>query len=111
MNSQFAPKILAGNIGQVYLGVQLQCAECHDHPFSAWKQTDFWSLAAFFGQAARMETVEKKNTPGVKERHLEVKPGKKPPTPPKEISSSIPNDGEARNGGKRCPPGCSTERR
>ncbi|MFM8272733.1 MAG: DUF1549 domain-containing protein, partial [Gemmata sp.] len=33
MNSQFAPKILAGNIGQVYLGVQLQCAECHDHPF------------------------------------------------------------------------------
>jgi hypothetical protein len=98
MNSQFAPKILAGNIGQVYLGVQLQCAECHDHPFSAWKQTDFWNLAAFFGQAARMETVENKNTPGVKERHLELKPGK---TPPKEISISIPNDGEARNGGKK----------
>jgi hypothetical protein len=98
MNSQFAPKILAGNIGQVYLGVQLQCAECHDHPFSAWKQTDFWNLAAFFGQAARMETVENKNTPGVKERHLELKPGK---TPPKEISIGIPNDGEARNGGKK----------
>ena len=102
MNSQFAPKILAGNVAQVYLGVQLQCAECHDHPFSAWKQTDFWSLAAFFGQSARMETVENKNTPGVKERHIEEpKPGKKPPTPPKEISISIPNDGEARNGGKK----------
>jgi hypothetical protein len=110
MNSQFAPKILAGNIGQVYLGVQLQCAECHDHPFSAWKQTDFWSLAAFFGQAARMETVENKNTPGVKERHLDQpKPGKKPPTPPKEISISIPNDGEARNGGKKVPAGLLDE--
>ncbi|MFM8273789.1 MAG: PSD1 and planctomycete cytochrome C domain-containing protein [Gemmata sp.] len=106
MNSQFAPKILAGNVAQVYLGVQLQCAECHDHPFSAWKQTDFWSLAAFFGQAARMETVENKNTPGVKERHIEEpKPGKKPPTPPREISISIPNDGEARNGGKKVPAG------
>ncbi len=106
MNSQFAPKILAGNVGQVYLGVQLQCAECHDHPFSAWKQTDFWSVAAFFGQSARMETVENKNTPGVKERHIEEpKPGKKPSTPPKEISISIPNDGEARNGGKKVPAG------
>ncbi|VTT99415.1 protein containing duf1549 : Uncharacterized protein OS=Pirellula staleyi (strain ATCC 27377 / DSM 6068 / ICPB 4128) GN=Psta_1426 PE=4 SV=1: PSCyt1: PSCyt2: PSD1 [Gemmataceae bacterium] len=105
MNSQFAPKILAGNIGQVYLGVQLQCAECHDHPFSDWKQTDFWSLAAFFGQVARMESVENKNTPGVKERHLEVKPGKKPPAPLKDITISIPNDGEARNGGKKVPAG------
>jgi len=106
MNSQFAPKVLAGNIGQVYLGVQLQCAECHDHPFSAWKQTDFWSVAAFFGQAARMETVENKNTPGVKERHLEEpKPGKKPPTPLKEIAINIPNDGEGRNGGKKVPAG------
>jgi hypothetical protein len=102
MNSQFSPKIIAGNIGQVYLGVQLQCAECHDHPFSTWKQTDFWSLAAFFAQSARMETVENKNTPGVKERHIEApKPGKKPPTPLKEISINIPNDGEAHNGGKK----------
>ena len=105
MNSQFAPKILAGNVAQVYLGVQLQCAECHDHPFGDWKQTDFWGLAAFFGQVARLETVENKNTPGVKERHLEVKPGKKPAPPLKEISIAIPNDGEARNGGKRVPAG------
>lgn len=102
MNGQFAPKILAGNIGQVFLGIQLQCAECHHHPFSDWKQTDFWSQAAFFAQTARMETVENKNTPGVKDRHLEVKPGKKP-TVLKEVAISIPNDGEARNGGKKVP--------
>lgn len=100
MNGQFTPKILAGNVGQVFLGVQLQCAECHNHPFSDWKQTDFWSLAAFFAQTARMESVENKNTPGVKDRHLEARKGK-PPTMLKEVSISIPNDGEARNGGKK----------
>lgn len=100
MNGQFAPKVLAGNVGQVFLGVQLQCAECHDHPFSTWKQTDFWSLAAFFAQTARLESVENKMTPGVKDRHLEPKKGK-PPVPLKEVAITIPNDGEARNGGKK----------
>jgi hypothetical protein len=100
MNGQFTPKILAGNIGQVFLGVQLQCAECHNHPFNDWKQTDFWSMAAFFAQTTRMERVENKNTPGVQDRHLQMKNGK-PQTPPKEVSISIPNDGEARNGGKK----------
>lgn len=104
MNGQFAPKILAGNIGQVFLGVQLQCAECHDHPFSAWKQTDFWSVAAFFGQTVRMEKVENQRTPGVEERHLQLRKGK-PQPPPKSITISIPNDGEARNGGKKVPAG------
>jgi hypothetical protein len=42
---------LAGESGRLFLGVQLQCAECHDHPFTeTWKQTDFWGLAAFFGR-------------------------------------------------------------
>jgi hypothetical protein len=31
------------------LGVRLDCAECHDHPFAEWKQADFQALAAFFG--------------------------------------------------------------
>jgi len=44
------PAWLAGESGRLFLGVQLQCAECHDHPFTdSWKQTDFWGLAAFFG--------------------------------------------------------------
>lgn len=46
-----SPASLAAETGRLFLGVQIQCAECHDHPFSpAWKQTDFWGLAAFFSQ-------------------------------------------------------------
>lgn len=32
---------------QAFLGIQLQCAQCHDHPFAQWKQKDFYQLAAF----------------------------------------------------------------
>ena len=32
---------------QVFLGTQLQCAQCHDHPYAAWTQKDFYHLAAF----------------------------------------------------------------
>ena len=33
-----------------FLGVRLSCAQCHDHPFVAWTQRDFWGMAAFFTQ-------------------------------------------------------------
>jgi hypothetical protein len=49
-DNQPRPDRLAGAAAALFLGVQIQCAECHDHPFSKWKQTDFWGVAAFFGQ-------------------------------------------------------------
>jgi hypothetical protein len=33
-----------------FLGVRLNCAQCHDHPFVKWKQEEFWGMAAFFTQ-------------------------------------------------------------
>ncbi len=50
------PMPLAGATSQIFLGVRLQCAECHDHPFDDWKQKEFYELAAFFGQTKRVET-------------------------------------------------------
>ena len=44
------PSELAASSSRVFLGVQIRCAECHDHPFTAWKQDDFWSYAAFFAR-------------------------------------------------------------
>ena len=42
---------LAGRTVRAFLGQRIDCAQCHDHPFDNWKQTDFEGLAAFFGQA------------------------------------------------------------
>ncbi len=50
------PMALAGATAQVFLGVRIGCAECHDHPFDDWKQKEFYQLAAFFGQTKRIET-------------------------------------------------------
>jgi hypothetical protein len=44
------PNQLAARVARAFLGVRIDCAECHDHPFEPWKQRDFQSLAAFFGQ-------------------------------------------------------------
>ncbi|MGD9721026.1 MAG: DUF1549 domain-containing protein [Pirellulales bacterium] len=41
---------LAARVARAFLGVRIDCAECHDHPFESWKQSDFQGLAAFFGQ-------------------------------------------------------------
>lgn len=40
-----------------FLGVRLNCAQCHNHPFAAWKQTDYWGMAAFFTQIQRLKSV------------------------------------------------------
>jgi hypothetical protein len=42
------------SITQAFLGVQLQCARCHNHPYEAWKQLDFYGMAAFL---ARLDVV------------------------------------------------------
>ncbi len=43
------PERLAARVSRAFLGVRLDCARCHDHPFQPWKQADFRGLAAFFG--------------------------------------------------------------
>ena len=41
---------LAGRSVRAFLGQRIDCAQCHNHPFADWKQTEFEGLAAFFGQ-------------------------------------------------------------
>jgi hypothetical protein len=49
--NNFAPDKMVDTTTLLFMGVQLQCAQCHKHPFIAgWKQEDFWGLAAFFSQ-------------------------------------------------------------
>src|SRR5262249_58737751 len=61
-----------------FLGVQLQCAQCHNHPFTQWKQNEYWGMAAFFTkvQSDRVRAAAKQgNTPGVKEVNRRIQKG------------------------------------
>jgi hypothetical protein len=49
-----APEDAIEKVSQTFLGVQLQCARCHNHPYESWKQRDFYGMAAFL---ARLEVV------------------------------------------------------
>jgi hypothetical protein len=44
---------LAAATARVFLGVQIECAQCHDHPFGRWEQDQFWQTAAFFSGIER----------------------------------------------------------
>ncbi len=52
--SQSNPATYAANVSRVMLGVRMECAQCHDHPFTDWKQEDFWGLAAFYSDLGPM---------------------------------------------------------
>jgi hypothetical protein len=41
------------NVAQVFMGMRLQCAQCHNHPFDRWTMDDYYSFAAFFSQVGR----------------------------------------------------------
>ena len=45
------PDKMSGRAANVFLGINMECAECHNHPHTQWKQKeDYWALAAFFSQ-------------------------------------------------------------
>ncbi|GIT28245.1 MAG: S-layer protein [Planctomycetaceae bacterium] len=52
-DKQFLQKDLAEATAQLFLGVRLQCAKCHNHPYERWTQNDYLGLAAHFSQVKR----------------------------------------------------------
>ncbi|HRX82306.1 MAG TPA: DUF1549 and DUF1553 domain-containing protein, partial [Pirellulaceae bacterium] len=50
------PKEQIEDVAQLFLGVRMQCAQCHHHPFERWSQDDYYGLAAFFSQVGRKPT-------------------------------------------------------
>jgi len=43
------PDVLMPELIRLFMGRRIECAQCHNHPFEGWKQSQFWGLAAFFG--------------------------------------------------------------
>jgi hypothetical protein len=50
------PEEIATLISQLFMGVRLECAKCHHHPFEKWSQRDFYQFAAYFANVARKGT-------------------------------------------------------
>jgi hypothetical protein len=50
------PEEITTMVSQLFLGVRLDCARCHHHPFEVWGQDDFFSLAAYFSRIGRKGT-------------------------------------------------------
>lgn len=46
------PEAAAAYYSQLFLGIRIQCAHCHNHPFEKWTRNDFYGMAAFFPQVA-----------------------------------------------------------
>jgi hypothetical protein len=54
------PETMAGATSRLFMGVKLECAQCHDHPFARWSRKQFWELAAFYANG----TVGRLRGPG-----------------------------------------------
>ncbi len=42
------PEVIAADSARAFLGLRLECAQCHHHPFAKWKREEFWAFSAFF---------------------------------------------------------------
>ena len=74
---------LTENLAQVFMGMRIQCAQCHNHPFDRWTTDDYYGFAAFFAQIGRKQSEDPRelivfNSGGGEMKHLvggrDVKP-------------------------------------
>ncbi len=93
-----APADLAGNASRIFLGVQIQCAQCHDHKTEKWKQTDFQKFSAATLHLS-VEAIDKGKTAGIRRVSLVDAPrvfpriGKTPDLAPIAKSQATALDG------------------
>ena len=76
------PVEMAGEVSRIFLGVQIQCAQCHDHPTDSWKRQQFHEFAAFFAGARPRQVVSGRPgpAPGLRASWPRAGPGTRCPT-------------------------------
>ncbi|MCB9937429.1 MAG: DUF1549 domain-containing protein [Planctomycetaceae bacterium] len=47
------PNDCAESVSQLFLGIRIQCAKCHNHPFDRWSQDNYYGIGAFFSRVQR----------------------------------------------------------
>ena len=85
------PLKLTENVAQVFMGMRLQCAQCHNHPFDRWTQNDYYSFASFFSQVGRKRAADPRESIIYNRRSGETNhPVLKKPMPPKFLGGETP---------------------
>jgi len=92
------PKLMAENVAQVFTGIRIQCAQCHNHPFERWTMDDYYSFSAFFAQIGRKQADDPReivvfNSGGGEVGHLQG--GRA--MPPKVLGVDTPADLQGRD--------------
>ena len=109
---------MTDSVGKLFLGVQIQCAQCHNHPFTDWKQTEYWGMAAVLLQGERVATRRAAKNGGTRhgQRGRADRPARstrsrsrpRPCRPSCSAATSLKLDGRSRTG--RCWPSGSARR-
>lgn len=82
---------LSENVAQAFLGMRIQCAQCHNHPFDRWTMDDYYGFAAFFTQIGRKRAADPRETIVFDSGSGEMQhPVKKRPAPPKFLGGDQP---------------------
>lgn len=69
---EFGAVPLTSKTTRLFLGKQIQCTQCHDHPSNDWKQADFWGINAFFKGVRTHEKTKANDTGGEVYDHTEL---------------------------------------
>lgn len=89
-NEQNNQKV-AENVAQVFLGMRIQCAQCHNHPFDRWTMDDYYGFTAFFAQVARKRAEDPREMIVFDRRRGETKhPVTKQDVKPKFLGGDVP---------------------
>ena len=82
---------LSENVAQAFLGIRIQCAQCHNHPFDRWTMDDYYGFAAFFTQIGRKRAADPRETIVFDSGSGEMQhPVKKQPAAPKFLGGDQP---------------------
>ena len=82
---------ISENTAQVFMGMRIQCAQCHNHPFDRWTMNDYYSFAGFFPQVGRKPGEDPREVIVFDKDDGEVKhPVTGKPLPPKFLGAGQP---------------------
>lgn len=94
-----SPSKITASASKLFLGIRLECCECHNHPFNAMKQTDFWGVAAFFGDThsehASQKEIKDGGNPAIHDGGT-IRAKKKDTTPPHAFGQIVIPDSKGK---------------